>query len=330
MGLTMTGASALSSGRRWVPISLALVGLAALAWWFGQEDARDAAGADPQRTAATTATPLPGAPLALPRSLEGTLPDGNLQMAGGALPYAELRRLFDYYLSTQGEQSLDGILTLIRRELGQRLQGEALQAARRLLDLYLAYKTALVELDSKPDLSGNGVQAIRYRLEALHDLRARYFTEREAEGFFGPEDAYDRDAVARLEISQDVSLSDQQKQQRLASLDAAMPAALRVERDAVHAVTLVEQRAQAMREQGASADDIYRMRAQAFDAQAAARLAEVDREEAAWAARIAHYRQERTRVLQSQLLPSEREQALVQLRMSLFGEAERPRLAAYE
>lgn len=314
-----------------VAVGIGLAALALVAWWWAQTGAPDGGEA---RTAPTMVQAGPAASTAdastQARSLQGTVADGNLMASTGTLPYAELRRLFDYYLSTQGEQSLAEITQQIQRELQQRLAPSAVPGARRVLELYLAYKGALVELESKPDLSGNAVQAIRRRLEALHDLRARYFTETEAQGLFGHEDAYDRDAVARLEINQDASLTAAQKQQRLAALDAAMPQALRAERDAVHVVTQVEQRAQAMRAQGASDDEVYRMRAQAFDTQAAARLAEVDREEAAWAVRIAHYRQERARVQQSVSAASEREQALAQLRQSLFNEAERPRLVAYE
>lgn len=326
----MRGHVAAGLRRRLALGGLGLAVIVLAAWWLGSGTSGDATGVGTLPPATGLSRGSAGRADAAPRSLEGTTPDGNLQMDGAMLPYAELRRLFDYYLSTQGEQSLGAITQTIQRELGQRLQGPALASARRLLDLYLAYKGALIELDSKPDLSGNAVQAIRRRLEALHDLRARYFTDQEAQGLFGQDDAYDRDAVARLEISQDASLSAQQKQQRLAALDAAMPPALRTERDAVHVVTQLEQRVQALRAQGGSDDDIYRLRAQALDAPAAARLAEVDREEAAWAARITHYRQERARILQSQTAAVEREQALAQLRQTLFNEAERPRLVAYE
>lgn len=325
-------ASTVSHLRR-DPVLVAGLGLAVLAlaaWWWASDGAADGAADLVLATRqAEGLAPVVQAGLP-PRSLQGTVPDGNLQGTAQTLPYAELRRLFDYYLSTQGEQSLAEITQQIQKELQQRLAPAAVPGAKRVLDLYLAYKGALVELESKPDLRGNAVQAIRRRLEALHDLRARYFTEAEAQGLFGQEDAYDRDAVARLEISEDASLTDAQKQQRLAALDAALPQALRTERDAVHVVTQMEQRVQALRAQGAGDDEIYRLRAQAFDAQAAARLAEVDREEAAWKARIAHYRQERQRVQQSGVSPSEREQALTQLSQTLFTEAERPRLAAYE
>ena len=97
-------------------------------------------------------------------------------------------------------------------------------------------------------------------------------------------------------------------------------------------VTRVEQRAADMRAKGASDDEIYRMRAKEFDAGAASRLADLDREEAAWKQRIVTYLEARSQVLKSQVnaTPSERQQALITLQQSQFSEDERRRLAAYE
>jgi len=315
------------------PVGLGLFALALVAggwaWWFGSEA--------PEAVAPPPA-PQPGKPAPFARSLQDTLPDGDLQTlqtAGGAgggsfLAYGELRRLFDYYLSTVGEQSIEAITAHISGELQRRLPAPQAQKAQRLLGLYIAFKRELVALEAKPELFGNAVAAIRRRMLAMQDLRGRYFSADAVEGMFGFEDAYDMDAVARLEISQDPALTAQQKQQRLAALDAAMPETLRKERDASNQVVRIEQQAQALRAQGASEDDVYRMRARELDPQAAARLAEVDREDAAWKGRIARYQDERARLLKANATESERQASIAQLQQSLFSEAERPRLVAYE
>lgn len=274
------------------------------------------------------------------RSMQDTLPDGDLQTmqgspnvgATGALAYAELKRLFDYYLSAVGEQSIEAITQHIRAELDRRLPAPQAAKAQRLLALYIEFKRELVRLETQPQLAGNGVQAIRARLLAMQDLRSRFFSEAETQGMFGFDDAYDMDAIARLEISQNPALSALQKQQQLAAVDAAMSANLRSEREASSVVVRVEQQAQDLRAKGASEDDVYRMRAKEFDPQAAARLADVDREEAAWKARIVRYQDERNKLLKAQTnaTESERQTVLAQLQQNYFTEAERPRLAAYE
>lgn len=280
------------------------------------------------------------APTPFAKSLQDTLPDGDLRNlqtgrnteVSSILAYGELRRLFDYYLSTVGEQSVEAIIAHIRSELQRRLPAPQAEKAQQLLERYIAFKRDLVTLEGKPDLSGNAAAAIRRRMLAVQDLRARHFSADEHQGMFGFEGAYDMDAVARLEISQNPALNAQQKQQQLAALDASLPADLRAERDASNVVVRIEQQASDMRAQGASEDDIYRMRAKALDLQAATRLADVDREETAWKNRIASYRNARDTLLKSNTnaTESERQSSLTQLQQSLFSAAERPRLPAYE
>lgn len=275
------------------------------------------------------------------RSMQDTLPDGDLQAiqkglaantSGGGLAYGELKRLFDYYLSAVGEQSIETITLQIRGELDRRLPPSQAQKAQRLLGLYIEFKRELLRVESQPQLAGNDLQAIRGRFMAMQDIRARYFSAEESDGMFGFEDAYDMDAIARLEIDQNPALTAEQKKQQLAAMDAALPEQLRKEREASSMVVRVEQQAQDLRAKGGSDDDVYRMRAKELDPQAAARLADVDREEAAWKGRIARYLEERSKLLQSKVnaSASEREASLAQLQQSAFSEAERPRLKAYE
>ena len=268
------------------------------------------------------------------RSFEGTRPDGNIQteQTEALVVNAELLRLFDYYLSAVGEKPLEAIRAEIERELDGRLKPRAAAEAKALLAKYLDYKKALVELEKNPRIAGGGIDAIRARLHALQDTRAQFFSAAEIQALFGIEDMRDMDAVARLEISQDKTLSDAQKAEKLAALDALLPAALREEREAPLKIFRLQEAANRMRSQGASDDDIYRMRAEMLSPEAAARMAEVDLEENAWKARIGEYLTARTQLLSttSNQPPAEREVALQQLRQAHFSAEEQKRLAAYE
>lgn len=316
--------------RTWAGVGLLGVVLGFAAWLVWPQAAPDAtAGAAP-----ASSTP------SFVRSMAGTVPDGDLRgapgstpaPAGGPLPYAELKRLFDYYLSAVGEQDIAAITQEIHRALERSVSPAQLPDAKALLTRYLEFKRALVELEKNPALGGNGLQAIRQRFATLHDLRARMFSAAEEQGMFGFEDAYDRDALARLEISQNPALSAAQKREQLAVVDASMSAALRADREAPRVVIKVEDMAKQMRANGASDDEVYRMRAKELDPGAAARLADLDRDELAWKNRIAVYLGERNKVLKAQAdaPPSERQAALSQLQQSQFTEEERRRLAAYE
>ena len=91
----------------------------------------------------------------------------------------------------------------------------------------------------------------------------------------------------------------------------------------------LEEAAQQIRANGGSEDDVYRMRAAATSPEAATRLAEVDREEAAWKARIADYQAQRGAVQASPGDDAARATAMDELRNRLFTAQEQRRLAAY-
>ena len=263
------------------------------------------------------------------RSMEGTRPDGDVrQGAGDKLEVnAELAYLFDYYLAGLGEKPLEAIRAEIVRELDRRLNATQATEARRLLDAYLDYKRALAEVERGLPPSADPAQGARQRLAAMQQLRRTYFSEAEIIGLFSASDAYDLDAVARLEIDSDKTLTDEQRKQRLAGLDARMPQKLRDERDAPTKVLRLEDAVVKARAQGAGDNEIYRMRAAALTPAAAARLADVDREEADWHRRIGAYQTQRRQLLQS---AQPDEATIQQLRDASFSVDEQMRLGAYE
>jgi lipase chaperone LimK len=264
------------------------------------------------------------------RSLEGTTPDGELRQNGAdkLVVDAELAHLFDYYLAGLGEKPLEAIRTEIGRELDRRLKPGAAAQARRLLGQYLDYKRALVELERSLPKPASLTDGARARLEAMQQLRHRYFTQEETDGLFGASDAYDIDAIARLEINADTRLTPAQRQQKLAALDARLPAALREERDAPTRVLRLEDEVQRRRSQGAGDNEIYQLRAASLSPAAADRLAELDRDQADWQRRIAAYQAQRRQLLArgTPAAPAE----LQQLRDAGFTPLEQKRLPAYE
>jgi lipase chaperone LimK len=266
------------------------------------------------------------------RSLDGTVPDGRIDaVTNEFVASAGLVLLFDYYLSAIGEKPLEAIRTEIERELAQRLKPEAAAEAKRLLARYLAYKHDLIEVEKNAQAAGGSPQAIRNRFTLMQDARRRHFSEREIQAMFGDSDARDMDAIARLEIAQDASLNNEQKRERLAQLDATLPAAVREDRDEPLKVLRLEEAAQNLRAKGASDDDIYRMRAAALSPEAAARMAQVDREDREWRDRVAAYLVERNQLLADSKLPeSERQNLLAQLQQGRFTPEEQRRLPAWE
>jgi lipase chaperone LimK len=262
------------------------------------------------------------------RSMAGTQPDGAARArADGQLEVnAELAYLFDYYLAGLGERPLEAIRDEIIRELERRLPAAAAMQARRLLDNWLAYKRALVDVERGLPAQADPALRARQRLTAMQQLRSTYFTPEEIVGLFNASDAYDLDAIARLEINSDSSLNEAQRKQKLAALDARLPQQARAERDAPTRVLRLEEAVTTARTQGADDNEVYRMRSAAISPAAAARLADLDREEGDWQRRINAYQSQRRQLQQS----AANEAAFQQLRDSIFSTEEQKRLPAYE
>lgn len=287
----------------------------------------------PASAPAAASAPAPAAhdaPLAT-TSLAGTTPDGAASAtAGDALVLdPALIRLFDYWLTTVGERPLATIRAQVEHDLDGRLGPRAAQQAKDVFARYLQFKEALkTQRPAKP--AGRGVDILREGLRMMQALRATCFTDAESQALFGPQDVEASAALARMAIEQDPSLDATQRQQRLAALDAQLPASVRAEREAPLAVVHLEEAAQRIRASGGSEDDVYRMRAAATSPEAANRLADVDREEAAWKARVATYQAQRNALLSSPGGEAEHATAMGELRDRLFTPQEQRRLAAYE
>jgi len=257
-------------------------------------------------------------------SLQGTRPDGAVHVApdDSIVADAQLIELFDYYLSTVGEKSPAAVRAEIQRELDRTLRPAAAAAAKRVLTRYSAYRLALAGVGADRRLAGQDAAALKRRLDALRGLRAQYFSQREIAAIFGREDAANAEALARMEIRDDRTLDAQEKRARLAALDAGLPADVRAAREEPLKIVRVQEEAERLRAGGAGEEDVFRLRADAFGVDAAQRLAEVDREEAAWKQRIDAY------LVQRRGLNDEA--AVTALRNRMFSEDEQRRLGAYE
>ena len=317
-----TNRAARAAGTARVNRAALAAGIIALAMAGGWLAAREDAPPPPPRAAQG------GQYFAFVRSMEGTAPDGDVRQAGddALVVDAELGHLFDYYLAGLGETTLAAVRAEAERELGRRLRPAAAAQARRLLGHYIEYKRALAALEKSLRPAGNLARDARARHDAMVALRRQYFTQEESAGLFGEADAAAADTLARLEIDADRSLAAPERARKLAELDARLPAAAREQRDAPLRIVRLEEQVAQRRAAGADDNEIYRLRAAALDSNAAARLADLDREEAAWQRRMATYLAERKQLLAA----SGGAEAQQALRNTHFTQEEQRRLGAYE
>lgn len=295
----------------WLLGALALGTAAALIWRLaGPTLAPAPAPAAPTQTAAPWPAP----------SLAGTEPDGQVHQAGGQLLLSpQLLRRFDYWLTTYGERPLDAIEADVRQDMAKELNTDAQAQAMSLWKAYVAFKAELARL---PALPGGTLDAesLAQQVQAVRAVRARHFSAAQVQALFAAEDADDDQALARLRIQQDTTLTATERARRLSALQARLTPAQREAEAAPLVHQTVREAVEAARARGADVAEVQAIRTRLVGPEAAARLAALDDTEAAWQARVQRFRQ---------LLQHDPQEAAT-YKAAQFSETEQLRLAAYE
>jgi lipase chaperone LimK len=326
-----------------------VVALAAAVAWWGEDRrpdgeagesvaplaSRSSRSADARASLPAVLAPPGSAPdstgPALPRrpaSLRGSAVDGGLVVDadGRFVPTPDALRLFDYFLSASGEEPLGVLVARIRVEIDRRLPPDAAPDAHRLLDRYLEYRErvrALAEAGPAGDLDD--------RIAELHEIRVEIFGEETASALFAREESVDAVAVDRLELSSREDLSPAEREQRLADLEADLPPAERARRrEARVALDLRRVETEALAN-GASSADLQALRESAVGADAAERLAALDRSRAEWRGRLDSFREARAAIeADASLDEAARARAIASLRAESFTEPELLRVDALD
>jgi len=274
----------------------------------------------------STAAQRPPQAVEIPRadSLRGSEVDGgvHLDVNGRVVRDRELRRLFDYFLARLGERSPERIREDLLHWL---LQQPQLDAAARadvvaLYDRYVELQRASAALGSSGDLHAD--------LQRLQALRERELGRDLAQAWFGEEQTYAAQTLARLDVARDASLDPATRAQRLAGIDASLDASQRAARaDSTGFQGAVAQSRQ-VDAAAVPAEQRAEQRRLRWGDAAAVRLAELDRQEASWQLRLQAYAQAREQVFADRsLTPPQRDRRLARL-LDDFSDAERRRVLA--
>lgn len=278
------------------------------------------------------------------RSLHGTETDGQLHIfsdfssgvtiSNANLPNEALKRMFDYYLSALGETNETDVLNQIGREIDNHFSTARALAAKQLLDKYIKYKKSLSKFEEdllQENPSKNiEIESIRKRFDGIRQQREKHFESKELNDMFGFEEKYERIALSQLEITLNKQLTNEQKVQSLNYLQNQLPEDIKHELDAPNQVWQLQFSVDNLRNQGASDDEIYRLRARTFNPEAASRLAELDQEEKSWQKRVLEYKIERNEIIKHSQSDSQKNEGLLKIQINRFSETERIRLNAYE
>lgn len=284
---------------------------------------------------------------ALPDSLQGTLMRQGLQVdeQGNLRISSDIKRVFDYFLSTIEEEELETILARIDEYLSYYLQEPALSQSQQILAQYIELKQALYDFEHSRSESlkeliesgelmadkGRYLTLLQEQLSVQSDLRRQYLEPEINEAFYASEEAYDQYSLARLLVESDESLSVEEKQERLAQIDAQAPRDIIEARKEASITDDLRARTEQVRQNGGGQDEIRSVRVEMFGEEAAERFDALDKERAHWKNRLDGFLVQREEILSMEGLSVEERQAQVDiLRESQFDSREQIRVKVYE
>lgn len=271
----------------------------------------------------------------LPKSLQGTAVDGeiiidenhNLVVTRG------LRRLFDYFLTTQGEESLADIIARVEAYIRSRTPEPASSQTVALWHQYLNYLTATAtveEAGGKP-AEQIDIDAVIQQKQKLADLRKQFFDDKTIKAFWGDEDAYDTYSIGLLKLSRNNQLTEAERTQAQQQLLDNLPeGAMKTQiENQQNLAKLLEQTAK-LKAKGANAQQLRQLREQLVGSAAADRLEALDLAREQWQTRVQQYLDGRQAILNSTATEASKQQQIQTLRHRYFTENEQKRLTAYE
>ncbi|WP_438030117.1 lipase secretion chaperone [Sorangium sp. So ce233] len=337
-------------GKRGLVAAMALAALVGAGWLAAGERQRPSptarssgAAAFPRRKSAVPAlsvspapasvqralsvSPAPAAPPPMapaPPSLRGADVDGAVivDARGDLVVGPEILALFDHFLTATGEEPAAVIRARIVAAIRERAEGRAADQAIALLDRYLGYREAasaeLVAPEADP----------MARLAALREIRRAHFGEPAATQLFGDEEREGEAAIAQARILADATLSPDERDARIAEVEAALPEDIREAREAAVRPLAQQAEERALREAGASDEELHAHRVAAVGSEAADRLAALDRQRAAWQERVDAFAGARASIEATLADPEARREAEEALLAGAFTPEERLRVRA--
>lgn len=276
----------------------------------------------------------------LPRSLQGTDVDGEIIIdENKQLVVTEgLRRLFDYFLSALGEEEEAVIYARVESYIRHHTPEPAASQAVAIFNQYIAYLKAIPEIEKRygnlqlqATRSGElDLNAVSQQKQDIAKLRQQFFDKATISAFFGSEDEYDDYSLEMIRINQNQQLSEAQKQAAREDYISRMPndtikANIEQQTNLGELMTRTEQ----MKAQGASPEALYNMRRELVGEAAAARLAQVDVQDASFDKRFQQLQSQKQQILAATTDKAQAQTQINQLEKQLFDDKERKRLAGY-
>ncbi|MCG8611020.1 MAG: hypothetical protein MI864_10840, partial [Pseudomonadales bacterium] len=171
---------------------------------------------------------------------------------------------------------------------------------------------------------------LRQQKSQVQQLREQFFTTDQYDSFFAEEDTYDNYMLDQLDISRNEQLSQEEKRIQSAALAATLPPEVKQLRESVSRFGELHQETEQLKSQGASAGQLFEVRAEKLGSEAATALAELDQQRANWKQRLNQYVEQRNLIRASDMSSADQVTAIKSLIEDSFKGTERIRVRALD
>jgi len=271
----------------------------------------------------------------LAHSLQGTaIPGLRMDRDGNLISDKSIRHLFEYFLSAASEEGQAITIARIQEYLSFILPQTARIQALEILAGYMAYKQELSAFEPSEAAQGNNdiyIAELRSAINFSENLRRKHMTAEVVEGLFAEQESFDRYSLQKVEVQLDSSLSYEEKDQRIASFETALPEHIRTRVKHKREAQNVERHIATLKSEGDNDNKIYALRKQFYGERVAQRWAFIEQDSEQWQAKITSFNQSKNSIMaNSELSDDEKQQQISAIRNQEFNQDERLKLAFHQ
>lgn len=283
----------------------------------------------------------------LPKSLQGTQVDGDIIIDENRqlVVTQGLRRLFDYFLSAQGEEPLETINQRIIDYINSHTPQPAASQAVTIYQQYLRYLEGVAKLEknrSPAELTNVkagklDLELITRQIQAVKTLRQTIFDDKTIQAFFGTEDALNDYTLQVVRTNQNPSLSADEKQRsndlaRQTYINSFSDPAIRQKIEQQENINALLTETERLKTQGATEQQLNAMRRKYVDEATVQRLQALDTADKAFEEKVAQFNQQKAQLLANATPNNATQinQQILQLQESMFTPSEQQRLMAFQ
>ena len=237
-----------------------------------------------------------------------------------------IKHIIEFFLMASQEEGKEQAIERLKEYITLTLPADAAKQALEISETYLNYKNSLLAYDFsvEGELSDDKtISKVKASLEAKKQVRRTHLGESLSEALFGDEERYDTYSVTRVEINADKTLSDKEKNIRLAEAESHLPPKVAQGMRQNRKEKSLKTKITALQKTSGNSDEIYSLRKEFYGEKVADRMAYLEDSSDNWHFKVSQFHQEQQSInSNSELSNAEKKQLINESKLSIFSEKE--------